>query len=381
MTMRAGSRSLWKRRAARALPRRTASSSPEQFRVLQYNVLAKKYASNKEPWFLYGGLQPGGDAERASAIAARHVARGADGRYENVGWPSYVTGILSAEEIAAVEERDAVFDFERRGPRLIETIQSVDADLLSLVEVDEYATFWDGALRDVGLASVWHRRPRERSPDGCLVAYKEATWALEASRGFSYVEQSAPEDRGALIALLRRRTTGERVVFVSTHLARMKPGDRAQRGLRLCQVAHLMTELADFCAAEDLGDGVPAVICGDWNTTSLEEIRAVTRATLRLEGVAAHDILFSAMDVPTPATSITLLRRSKIDYIMFQEGLLELVDSDTTTADASGCFCIPNEAHPSDHLPIFANFAFAAPAAYRRGRAAGYVQCWNQSLV
>jgi hypothetical protein len=308
-----------------------------RFRVLQYKVLAKRYARNTEPWFLYGGLNPAGDAARAAAIAARHVEKDADGNYRNVGWPRYVRGILTEAEIAEVERRDAVFDFGVRGPRLVETIAAIGADLLSLVEVDEYDAFWRDALAAIGLSSVWHRRPREGSPDGCLVAYRAADWALEASHGFSFTPSGVGEqDRGALLALLRRRATGERVVFVSTHLARMNETDRDQQGVRLCQVASLVTELAAF-AEREAPRGTPVVVCGDWNTTSLEEVRAVTQATCRLEGVAAHDILFAASDVPTPPTSITLLRKSKIDYIMFQEGLLDLRDSATTCArSASG---------------------------------------------
>ena len=99
-----------------------SSSRPKDFRVVQYNVLANRYARNTEPWFLYGGLKPEGDSARAALIAERHVARGPDGSFCNVGWPSYVVGILSDDEIRAVEERDrADFPFETRGPRLVET--------------------------------------------------------------------------------------------------------------------------------------------------------------------------------------------------------------------------------------------------------------------
>ena len=43
-----------------------------RFRIMQYNVLAKRYARNMEPWFLYDGLRTEGDEDRAQAILARH---------------------------------------------------------------------------------------------------------------------------------------------------------------------------------------------------------------------------------------------------------------------------------------------------------------------
>ena len=75
------------------------------------------------------------------------------------------------------------------------------------MEVDEYESFWEPALTDVGYASVWYKRPRSCSPDGCCVAYRPSAWALEASRGFWY-DDDGTQDRGALIALLRKRDVG-----------------------------------------------------------------------------------------------------------------------------------------------------------------------------
>ena len=69
-----------------------------RFRIMQYNVLAKRYARNMEPWFLYDGLRTEGDEDRAKAILARHAARRPDGSYAYAGWPKYAEGILTAKE-------------------------------------------------------------------------------------------------------------------------------------------------------------------------------------------------------------------------------------------------------------------------------------------
>jgi hypothetical protein len=85
---------------------------------------------------------------------------GVTGQLANAGWPTYVRGILSAEEQAAVEAVDQQhFAWEQRRGRVLETIRGMDADLLSLVELDDY-DFFAGELDALGYSSLWHKRPR-----------------------------------------------------------------------------------------------------------------------------------------------------------------------------------------------------------------------------
>ena len=44
--------------------------APREFSLVHYNVLADQYASNLQPWFLYGAEPPVSDAERAALMAA-----------------------------------------------------------------------------------------------------------------------------------------------------------------------------------------------------------------------------------------------------------------------------------------------------------------------
>ena len=74
-----------------------------RFTIAQYNILAGYLGNNTEPWFMYGVDMP---AARRKSICQKHTERGPDGKYLNVGWPNYVTGILSDDEIAAVEQVD-----------------------------------------------------------------------------------------------------------------------------------------------------------------------------------------------------------------------------------------------------------------------------------
>ena len=106
-----------------------------RFSVAQYNILAGYLGNNTEPWFMYGVDMP---PERRAQVIAKHGERGADGKYVNVGWPNYVRGILSDDEIGKVEAVDkADFSWATRRVRVVEQIRGLDADVRSLVEWDE----------------------------------------------------------------------------------------------------------------------------------------------------------------------------------------------------------------------------------------------------
>ena len=139
---------------------------------------------------------------------------------------------------------------------MLDVIARADADVLSLVECDEYEQHWAPKLRELGYGSRWHKRPKEGAPDGCCLGFREDRWELIAHRGLSYHEH----DRGAILGLLKRRGSGERVVAVSTHLAR-NPESSAQQRLRLRQVAELMRALGEFCRDHALDAAeVPCVV-------------------------------------------------------------------------------------------------------------------------
>eukprot|EP00913_Durusdinium_trenchii_P024712 g23196.t3 len=74
---------------------------PFEFTVGQYNILAGYVGNNMEPWFLYGVDMP--DARRR-AIFQLHGEKLPNGQYANFGWPKYVKGVLTEDEIKKVEE-------------------------------------------------------------------------------------------------------------------------------------------------------------------------------------------------------------------------------------------------------------------------------------
>ena len=66
----------------------------------QYNILAGYLGENMQPWFMYGIDVP---AERRGRIIAKFYQKDEQGRYMNAGWPKYVQGILTEEEIQQVK--------------------------------------------------------------------------------------------------------------------------------------------------------------------------------------------------------------------------------------------------------------------------------------
>jgi hypothetical protein len=114
--------------------------------------LACYLGSNTEHWFLYGGLTSSSDDNRAKDIAKKHCERDAERFYKNVGRPNYVHGILSPEKISEVERNHKKhFDWKVWAPKIIQTIQDRDADVLSLVELDRYHEFFQAELDRIGL--------------------------------------------------------------------------------------------------------------------------------------------------------------------------------------------------------------------------------------
>ena len=119
------------------------------------------------------------------------------------------------------------------------------------------------------------------------------------------------------------------MVFVSTHLAR-NPESLQQQGVRLRQVAQLMRELHTFYKEQNIDTAeVPAIVAGDLNAESLQEVTAVAGAVCGLRDLDVHPLLFASNEVPSPVTSQTMRRKSRIDYVVFSDnGLLERVDDE-----------------------------------------------------
>mmetsp|Transcript_100695 Transcript_100695/g.285368 ORF Transcript_100695/g.285368 Transcript_100695/m.285368 type:complete len:641 (+) Transcript_100695:152-2074(+) len=339
--------------------------------VLQYNILASYLGQNTQPWFLYGTDI---SRELRDRILVRYNERDAQGKPIH-SWPDYVAGLLTPIQIEAVERCDINFRWNHRKVRLLEQIQEFDADVISLVELDQHEYFADS------LGGVWdtcfHKRPRAASLDGCGVFWRRSKFVCLATQGIHFVDGTDDlgrerRDRSCLMVLLRWRACKTPLVIVSTHLAK-DPDNRTQTAIRVRQVAQIMEGLTDFTAANGAYEA-PVILLGDLNARHFGEIRGITRTVWQIRGSPIHKFLWRASDVPTGPTSITKARQCRIDVVQFLSNQLEIVDVVPLPRLPEG-EVIPNAQHPSDHFPVCVTFEAKDTYQKHKETARSWLEC------
>lgn len=330
----------------------------KEFEVLHYNVLANHSGTNMLPWFCYGANVTKAEREE---MHQRFYAPGPDGMKQErgKGWPRWAVGVLSPERIAAVEAyNDAYFQWENRCERLYQAVRSHhvgcrerEPDIITLAECDCYDSFWRARLAQGGFDSTWRKRPRNVSADGCAIAWRARTFGLLATGGYDFgSSMSRTADRTCLFTLLHwRRDPTVRLLVATTHLAR-NPDSARQLLARGYQYGSLFRELLSFAHRHNAMD-VPVVLTGDLNAKDCDELAGIARALAMLLSSPTHPLLWSVVDAPTPATTVTEERHLRIDYVLYQSESLSLTGISNLPRLRSP---IPNAVHPSDHLPVSA---------------------------
>lgn len=330
----------------------------KEFEVLHYNVLANHSGTNMLPWFCYGANVTQRERDE---MHRRFYASGPDGmkQQRGKGWPQWAVGVLSPERIAAIEAYDAAyFRWEVRRERLYQAVRSHhvgcrerEPDIITLAECDCYHTFWKHRLEMGGFNSTWRKRPRNVSADGCCIAWRARTFGLIATGGYDFgSSMSRTADRTCLFALLYwRRDPTVRLLVATTHLAR-NPESEKQLLARGYQYGSLFRELLLFAHQHNAMD-VPVVLTGDLNAKDCDELAGIARALAMLLSAPTHPLLWSVVDAPTPATTVTEDRHLRIDYVLYQSESLSLTGISNLPRLTSP---IPDAVHPSDHLPVSA---------------------------
>mmetsp|Transcript_79872 Transcript_79872/g.185457 ORF Transcript_79872/g.185457 Transcript_79872/m.185457 type:complete len:681 (-) Transcript_79872:192-2234(-) len=342
---------------------------PLVFTAMQYNILADYLGNNMQPWLLYGANIA---SERRQQIMHRFYEKDEAGNYVHSGWPKYVSGILTEREIAAVEDyHETYFNWGRRLPKLLEEVASSNGDIVSLVELDHYEAFanalpeWDSCFR---------KRPRTSSRDGCGIFWRKTKFERVDSEGFDFVDRQAgtctSKDRTCLILLLRFVASPSfQVIAISTHLAR-NPEDPRQTRVRACQASQLMKHLTDFTQRHRAQDA-PVVLMGDFNANHFVEIRGIAQAVVQVFDNPCHHFLFRCVDVSTGPTSVTEIRNARIDVVVYDPQHLKVLE--VTAPDVGKR--IPDEEHPSDHIPVRVKFQVKAGHKRHKECANSWLQC------
>ena len=92
---------------------------------------------------------------------------------------------------------------------------------------------------------------------------------------------------------------------------------------------------------------VPVVLTGDLNAKDCDVLSGIARSMTLLLSTPTHPLLWSLLDTPTGATSVTDARECRIDYLLYQSSSLKLLEVDQLPKLTEP---IPDEhgVHPSD---------------------------------
>jgi len=244
-----------------------------------------------------------------------------------------------------------------------------------LVELDEYDFFRD-CLTDQW-DSVFHKRPRSASLDGCGIFWRRSKFDSIASCSIDFMDAidskgRETRDRCCVMVLLRWRASGSPLVVVSTHLAK-DPDNRAQTAIRVRQVSQLVEGLSSFTESEGVCDA-PVILLGDLNAKHFGEIRGIALTVWQIKGAPIHNFLWHATDVRTGPTSITKARRCRIDCVQYVSSQLEVLDV-AHVPSLSRDQVIPNAEHPSDHFPVYARFKLKNSYQKHKEYARSWLEC------
>mmetsp|Transcript_41674 Transcript_41674/g.89481 ORF Transcript_41674/g.89481 Transcript_41674/m.89481 type:complete len:373 (+) Transcript_41674:380-1498(+) len=154
-----------------------------------------------------------------------------------------------------------------RFPVLLAEIRALNADVISMVELDCYNEF-KSALAAEGYDSVFQGRPGKQ--DGCGIFWRRNVFSADGPQSH-LVYQMPASDRIALAQPLRHRHSDGRLLVLSTHLYWDQSSGHQVSEAR---------ELIDFVQATKVGDP-SVVLLGDLNTTPGSEAHTMLTETLQ----------------------------------------------------------------------------------------------------
>ncbi|KAK8963855.1 hypothetical protein KSP40_PGU007174 [Platanthera guangdongensis] len=296
--------------------------------------------------------------------------------------------------------------WKARSLAVLTDLKSLNADFLCVQELDEYDNFYKGNMEKHGYSSIYLQRTGQKR-DGCGIFYKDKSAELIIHEEIHYNDlldsvnrkngstdignqrtldemgKESMEDKdlsnknsdsdcrnrddpcmrlerdcvGLLVAFKLKDPSKHVLVVANTHIY----WDPEWIDVKLAQAKYLLSRLSRF--KEIIGKNyccAPSVlVAGDFNSTPGDEVYEYMTSTKDMQlcslyGTNGGEPVFTNC---TPGFTGTLdyIFVSTDSFCLKAVSLLDLPSSDS--ADIAGG--LPNHYHPSDHLPIGAEFIVA----------------------
>ncbi|CAL9776632.1 unnamed protein product [Musa acuminata subsp. burmannicoides] len=285
--------------------------------------------------------------------------------------------------------------WKARSQAILIDFKNFDADFLCIQELDEYSTFYKSNMENLGYLSLYIKRSGQKR-DGCGIFYKPSSAQLLQMEEIDYNDlvncasalneignnkvldletRDAPIEElsrkhqsddphvrlkrdcvGLLAAFQLNDSSNHIIVVANTHIY----WDPNWADIKLAQVKYLLSRLSQFKElVSNKFTCIPSVlVAGDFNSTPGDE---VYRYLVSASEVAPFQLrsLYAAHGGEPTFTNCTPDFTGTLDYIFLSGSRLRAVSLLEVPGPESAAVIggLPNHHHPSDHLPIGADFS------------------------
>ncbi|KAL0310396.1 UNVERIFIED_CONTAM: Carbon catabolite repressor protein 44 [Sesamum calycinum] len=290
--------------------------------------------------------------------------------------------------------------WKARSQAILTILKNLEADFLCLQEVDEYDTFYKKKSGEPWLCQHLHPKNAElvieekidyndlvdtvedgktssTENDGVLVSGNREEPKAGSELKDSQTDRGDPNDPrvrlkrhcvGIMAAFRLKNPSSCHVIIANTHLY----WDPEWADVKIAQAKYLLSRLAGFkdLVSDKFDCSPPIILSGDFNSVPGDQVHQYLVSGTNSMGPETAD------DLPMPLSSVYAFTRGEpeftnctpgftgtLDYIFFSPSgdikpvsYLELPEAESS--DVIGG--LPNYFHPSDHLPIGAEFAVEA---------------------
>lgn len=291
----------------------------------------------------------------------------------------------------------ACLKWKARSQAILGVLKKLEADFFCLQEVDEYDSFYRKNMDSLGYSGIYIQRTGQRKRDGCAIFYKPSCAELVAKERIEYNDlldsvkadseqetetsneakdsRKDSRDLNDPLVRLKRDCVGMMAAFrinepfhhivivANTHLY----WDPELADVKLAQAKYLLSRLAQFkkLVSNEFECTPSLLLSGDFNSIPGDKVYSylVSGNGKPAETIEEAPVpLCSAYEVTRGEpkfTNCTPGFTNTLDYIFFSpSGFIKPVSilqlPEPESPDVVGF--LPNNHHPSDHLPIGAEF-------------------------